>query len=172
MSRLTLVLGGARSGKSGRAQQLAEATGLAVTYVATAPEIAGDAEWRARIEHHRQHRPAHWRLHEEPLALDAALQAVAVAEGCTIVDCLTLWLANQLHAGHAAEESATRLSALLPQLPGDIILVSNETGMGIVPESPLARSFRDAQGRLNQAIAAVADRVELVVAGIPVTVKG
>lgn len=165
---IELILGGARSGKSAHAQRRAAESGLPVVYLATAQ--AGDAEMAARILRHRAERPRDWRTVEEPLLLAAALTREAHDDRCLVVDCLTLWLSNVLLAQR--EEEIGRLLATLPQLPGRILLVSNEVGYGIVPENALARRFRDEQGRLNQAIAALANRVTLVVAGIPVTVKG
>ncbi len=167
----SLILGAARSGKSRYAEQLAVASGAAVAYVATA--VAADEEMAERIAHHRARRPPHWRLIEEPLALAAALQHHAAAERCLVVDCLTLWLSNLLEAGderlHAEIDA---LLDLLPGLPGDLILVGNEVGWGIVPENALARRFRDEAGWLHQALAARCDRVALVVAGLPLPLKG
>lgn len=169
---VTLILGGARSGKSARAQQLAEASGLDVCYVATASHIEDDAEWQARIECHRQSRPGHWQTIECERDLVALLKDEA-GEGCLIlVDCLTLWLSNLLMHEADMEKEVAALAELLLQLPGDTVLVSNEVGLGLVPESPLGRAFRDAQGRLNQAVAKVADNVEFVAAGIPLLMKG
>lgn len=176
---IELILGGARSGKSAYAEVLASADGRPVTYVATAE--AGDAEMTARIAHHRQRRPGHWQLVEAPRGLAAALQGCAAAEGVVLVDCLTLWLSNALLAGWRddapgpdtavwdAERDA--LLAVLPELPGRTVLVSNEVGWGIVPLGALSRRFCDEQGRLNQAVAALADRVTLVAAGLPLHLK-
>ncbi len=164
---IELILGGARSGKSSYAERRARDSGLAVTYFATAE--ARDAEMRARIAHHRARRPADWRTIEEPLHLAAALAREAGAERCLIVDCLTLWLSNVILAER--EDEIDALLAALPKLPGHLILVSNEVGFGIVPENALARRFRDAQGWLNQQIAAFADNVTLVVAGLPLALK-
>ena len=182
-----LILGGARSGKSLLAEQRAHDSGLHVTYLATAQ--ARDGEMATRIAEHRARRPAGWGCVEEPLALAARLRALARPETCLLVDCLTLWLSNLLFAAPPAgpqpsEPSAealpdlTRLRAetavlleTLPQLPGRVILVSNEVGWGIVPMHPLSRCFADEQGRLNQRVAAVCDRVTLVAAGLPLTLK-
>ncbi|HOB60905.1 MAG TPA: bifunctional adenosylcobinamide kinase/adenosylcobinamide-phosphate guanylyltransferase [Candidatus Competibacteraceae bacterium] len=164
------ILGGARSGKSAFAQSQALASGLPVTYLATAQ--AGDAEMAERITRHRAERPSDWGLIEEPLALATALHTHAAADRCLLVDCLTLWLSNLLAAGDetlAAETQA--LLSLLPALPGRILLVSNEVGQGIVPAHPLARRFRDEAGRLHQAIAQRCDRVSFVIAGLPLTLK-
>ncbi|NWG30200.1 MAG: bifunctional adenosylcobinamide kinase/adenosylcobinamide-phosphate guanylyltransferase [Rhodocyclaceae bacterium] len=165
---IELVLGGARSGKSGYAAQRAEATRLPVVYLATAQAL--DEEMRERIAHHRAERPDAWRTVEEPLALAAALAREAAPGRCLLVDCLTLWLSNLLLAGR--EEEIEALIAALPALPGALILVSNEVGWGIVPENALARRFRDEQGRLNQRIAQLADRVTLIAAGLPLVLKG
>lgn len=167
-----LVLGGARSGKSRYAQAQAAASGLAVTYVATAQAL--DAEMAARIERHRAERPAGWDLVEAPLELAAALEAHAAPGRCLLVDCLTLWLTNLLLADAAgarlADETAALLDAL-PRLPGRLVLVGNEVGQGIVPDNALARRFRDEAGWLHQALAARCARVTLVVAGLPLSLK-
>ncbi|MFN6961579.1 MAG: bifunctional adenosylcobinamide kinase/adenosylcobinamide-phosphate guanylyltransferase [Rhodocyclaceae bacterium] len=164
---IELVLGGARSGKSRYAAQRAMASGLPVTFIATAQ--AFDAEMIDRIARHRAERPDAWRTVEEPLALAAALAHEAVPDRCLLVDCLTLWLSNVLLAGR--EDEIEALTDMLPTLPGPLILVSNEVGFGIVPENALARAFRDEQGRLNQKIAQLADRVTLVAAGLPLALK-
>ena len=165
-----LILGGARSGKSAFAQRQAMSSGLNVLYLATAQ--AGDAEMTERIARHRAERPAHWGLVEEPLALAAALNAHAAADRCLLVDCLTLWLSNLLAAGdHRLSTETDALLDVLPALPGRVLLVSNEVGQGIVPTNPLARRFRDEAGRLHQAVAGRCDRVTLVVAGLPLTLK-
>ncbi|WP_126447159.1 bifunctional adenosylcobinamide kinase/adenosylcobinamide-phosphate guanylyltransferase [Sulfuricystis multivorans] len=164
---IELVIGGARSGKSAYTETQAAASGLAVVYVATGE--AHDAEMTERIAHHRARRPAAWRTVEEPLALADTLAREASPERCLIVDCLTLWLSNVLLSRR--EEEIERLFAALPRFPGRIILVSNEVGWGIVPDNALARRFRDEQGRLNQRIARLAERVTLVVAGLPLVLK-
>ena len=164
------IIGGARSGKSGFAQQRALASGLPVTYLATAQ--AGDAEMTDRIARHRAERPAVWGLVEEPLALATALRTHAALDRCLLVDCLTLWLSNLLAAGdHRLSTETDALLDVLPALPGRVLLVSNEVGQGIVPANPLARRFRDEAGRLHQAVAGRCDRVTLVVAGLPLTLK-
>lgn len=165
-----LILGGARSGKSTFAQRRATATGLNVIYLATAQ--AGDAEMAERISRHRAERPAVWGLVEEPLALASTLQIHAAVDRCLLVDCLTLWLGNLLAAGEDRLDTERRaLLDTLPNLPGQILLVSNEVGQGIVPINPLARRFRDEAGQLHQALAHRCDRVTLVVAGLPLTLK-
>jgi len=167
-----LILGGARSGKSRRAEALAKNSGQAVLYVATAPMMPDDAEWQARIEQHKQSRPSAWHCVEEPLALVEVLQQKSHSKQLILLDCLTLWLSNMMFEEQDIAMETQRLCSQLQDCCGDVILVSNEVGMGIVPESALARRFRDEQGRLNQTVAAVADTVELIVAGIPMHVKG
>ncbi len=169
---ITLILGGARSGKSRLAERMAQDSGLAVTYFATAE--AHDEEMRERIAQHRARRPAHWQSREEPLALATALRECAAPERCLLVDCLTLWLTNLLlhaDAGLFARERAALLAAL-PELPGEIILVSNETGLGVVPLGELTRRYCDEAGALHQEIAALCGRVLFTVAGFPITLKG
>jgi adenosylcobinamide kinase / adenosylcobinamide-phosphate guanylyltransferase len=178
-----LILGGARSGKSLLAEKRAAVSGLRVVYLATAE--ARDGEMSRRIAHHRERRPTDWGCAEEPLHLAAKLRELAMPDTCLLVDCLTLWLSNLLFAGQAATQAEAGaaincplLSAetqalidLLPQLPGHIILVSNEVGWGIVPMHPVSRLFADEQGRLNQRVAAACDQVTLVAAGLPVMLK-
>jgi adenosylcobinamide kinase/adenosylcobinamide-phosphate guanylyltransferase len=166
-----IILGGSRSGKSSLAEQRASESGLAVTYLATA--TAGDAEMAARIAQHQARRPVNWRIVEEPLRLAHALQQHAAPERCLLVDCLTLWLTNLLCANDEdlfRRERATFLQTL-PALPGRIILVSNEVGMGIVPMGELSRRFGDEAGWLNQEAARVCERVTLMVAGLPYPLK-
>ena len=168
----TLILGGARSGKSRLAEKLAHESGLDVTYIATAQ--AHDEEMAQRIAVHRARRPERWHSIEEPLALAATLQQHAAPGRCLLVDCLTLWLTNLLlhpDADVFAQERAALLSAL-PELPGEIILVSNETGMGVVPLGELTRRYCDEAGWLHQELAQCCDRVLLTVAGLPMTLKG
>jgi len=164
---IELVIGGARSGKSAYAERQALESGLRVTYIATAQ--AHDAEMARRIAHHRARRPAAWRTVEESLLLADALRREVIADTCVMVDCLTLWLTNVLLGER--EEEIDKLLAILPTLPGRIVLVSNEVGWSIVPENALARRFRDEQGRLNQRVAAAADQVTLVAAGLPLALK-
>lgn len=168
-----LILGGVRSGKSRLAEARARASGARVTYLATA-RAAGDAELQARIAQHRARRPAEWQLLEEPLALAATLRAHAAPDRCIVVECLTLWLTNLL-CERDAERLGREREALLEAwaaLPGHVILVSNETGLGIVPLGELTRRFVDEAGILHQRLAVLADRVTLVIAGIPQTLKG
>lgn len=171
---IELILGGARSGKSALAEQRAIESGLSVTYIATAE--AGDGEMAERIAHHRRRRPADWRLVEEPLHLARVLSEQASPECCLIVDCLTLWLSNLLADEpideiHFAAE-LTALLEVLPRLPGQLLLVSNEVGLGIIPLGAMTRRFCDESGRLHQALAASCDRVTFVTAGLPMTLKG
>lgn len=165
-----LILGGARSGKSRFAEQSAHDSGKALVYVATAQAL--DEEMQQRIAHHRLQRDASWLTVEEPVALAATLRAQATANTCILVDCLTLWLTNVLLAGDAVfERERAALLASLPSLPGDLLLVSNEVGMGIVAADPLSRRFVDEAGRLHQALAQACDRVTLVAAGLPLILK-
>jgi adenosylcobinamide kinase/adenosylcobinamide-phosphate guanylyltransferase len=166
--QLTLVLGGARSGKSRYAESLVTACPPPWTYVATAEPL--DDEMRARIAEHRARRGADWRTVEAPCDLAEALQRNS-AGGVVLVDCLTLWLTNRMLADADIEEDSARLEAVLSGIAAPVVVVSNEVGLGIVPDNALARRFRDAQGRLNQRIAARADRVVLMVAGLPLVVK-
>lgn len=167
--RSTLVLGGARSGKSRFAEGLAHETGLKRIYLATA--TAGDDEMHARIAHHRSQRSDDWRTVEEPLALTEALMRETCDGRVVLVDCLTLWLSNLMHAERDVPTEAQRLADWLRTPPGAVILVSNEVGLGLVPDTPLGRDFRDAQGRLNQAIAASVSDVVFVAAGLPLWLK-
>lgn len=168
-----LVLGGARSGKSQYAESCAAASGLDVLYVATAQ--AYDDEMQKRIQHHRQQRPEHWRLIEEPLDLVATLKNYASTSTCILVDCLTLWVSNQLCSDRykdQIEDNVIELAELVSTLPGQIIFVSNEVSMGIIPLGEINRQFVDEAGRLHQRLAAVCDNVTLMVAGIPSLIKG
>lgn len=165
---LTFVLGGARSGKSRHAEALVADTPAPWFYLATGQ--AFDAEMRARIADHRARRAAGWQTEEVPLALAEALGAVPAGRP-VLIDCLTLWLSNLLLADRDLEAETARLAGVLSRPRGPWVAVANEVGFGIVPENPLARRFRDAAGLLNQQVAAVANTVTLVVAGLPVKVK-
>ncbi len=175
----TLILGGARSGKSRYAQQLAEQSGRPVIYVATA--TAGDEEMRRRIEQHQRERPDHWQLVEEPRELVALLERYSEQQVCLLVDCLTLWLSNELaeaaEAGHAEQVEArvvARVDALVEAVAGygsELLLVSNEVGQGVVPMGELSRRFVDEAGRMHQKLAQVCERVVMTVAGLPQVLK-
>jgi adenosylcobinamide kinase / adenosylcobinamide-phosphate guanylyltransferase len=166
-SGLTLVLGGARSGKSRHAEALIAAHPGPWVYVATAEAL--DEEMRQRIEAHRARRPSGWRTIEAPLDLAGAIASQPNAP--VLVDCLTLWLTNLILGDHDADEAAAKLEAELARRLAPTVLVSNEVGLGLVPETPLGRRFRDAAGQLNQRMAERADAVVLMVAGLPLTVK-
>ena len=167
-----LILGGVRSGKSRYAEQRARDSSLPVVYVATA--TADDPEMSARIRAHRERRPAEWTLVEAPLALAATLRVHTAPNRCVLVDCLTLWLTNLLCADDEEKFRSERdaLLDVLPTLPGHIILVSNETNLGVMPLGELTRRFGDEAGCLHQALARVCDRVVLTVAGLPLVLKG
>jgi adenosylcobinamide kinase / adenosylcobinamide-phosphate guanylyltransferase len=163
-----LILGGARSGKSTLAEQQALRTGLELVYVATA--TAGDREMSARIRHHQERRGSDWALVEEPVLLAQTLQQQQGRERCIVVDCLTLWLNNCLQQNCWEQQKIALLDAL-PVLSGHIILVSNETGLGVVPMGELSRRFVDEAGFLHQQLAALCQRVTLMVAGLPLVLK-
>lgn len=167
-----LLLGGARSGKSALAERLAEASGKQLFYVATA--LAGDGEMSARVAHHQARRSAHWRLVEEPLQLARVLRELDHEQHCVLVDCLTLWVTNALLAPDDALWCALKDEFLqvVEQFKGELLLVSNETGLGVVPMGALSRRFVDESGWLHQALAARCDRVALCVAGLPMVLKG
>ena len=167
---VTLVLGGARSGKSRHAEALACASGLERGYIATATPF--DAEMAARIACHRADRAsAGWVTIEEERALADVIAREARSDRVLLVDCLTLWLNNLFFANDDIEAAQASLIAALEAAKGPVILVSNEVGLGLVPETTLGRNFRDAQGRLNQAVAAVATNVVFVAAGLPLRLK-
>ena len=166
---LTLVLGGARSGKSRYAEGLVDRHPGRRTYLATAEVL--DAEMAARVKAHRDRRDSDWKTVEEPLALAAALKAETEQGAAVLVDCLTLWLGNLLGQDRDVDTEIDGLIVALGQFGGPVVFVSNEVGQGIVPDNALARRFRDAQGWLNQRMAAVAARVVLMVAGLPLVVK-
>lgn len=169
----TLILGGTRSGKSQLAERLATGSGLAVHCLVTA-SAGDDAELAARIARHRLRRPAHWQLVEEPLRLADALAEAAGPGRLVLVDCLSLWLTNLLlhpDPGRLPRERDALL-ATLPALNGPCLLVSNEGGLGVLPAGALARRYLDEAGLLHQAVAEACARVLLVVAGLPLTLKG
>ena len=179
----TLVLGGARSGKSAYAERLAIESERSVVYIATAR--AGDGEMGQRIAHHRERRPAQWVTVEEPLLLAEAIDRHSKPDNIILVDCLTLWLSNLMFSDgrdypdtglaelppllHAQRQA---LLGVLPRAPGNIVLVSNEVGMGIVPMGAVSRLFADEAGRLNQSIAAACARAVFIAAGLPLVLKG
>ena len=165
---LTFLIGGARSGKSAYAEKLTSGFPAPWRYIATAQ--AFDDEMRERIDIHRGRRGNAWLTREAPLELVAALDEAPKGEP-VMVDCLTLWLSNHMLAGHDLEAECARLTASLARPRGPWFIVSNEVGQGVVPDNALGRRFRDAQGRLNQQVAAAADRVILMVAGLPMQVK-
>lgn len=169
-----LILGGARSGKTSRALALAEGLhrddGLRPLYIATAQ--AFDSEMENRIARHRAARGPEWSTVEVPLDLADAIRNAAATDAVLLVDCLTLWLSNLLSAGRDPGPEMVQLTEALRGAAGPVIIVSNEVGLSIVPENALARQFRDAQGWLNQTIAAAVGRVEFVAAGLSLTLKG
>ena len=165
---VTLVLGGARSGKSAYAEALV-AEAASSLYLATAE--AHDAEMAERIRRHRERRGPRWTTIEESIALVPALRQHARPDRPVVVDCLTLWLSNLMAAGRDVADETARLVESLASSAGPVVLVANEVGMGIVPDTPLGRDFRDHAGRLNQAVAGVADRVVFVVAALPLVLK-
>jgi adenosylcobinamide kinase / adenosylcobinamide-phosphate guanylyltransferase len=167
----TLVLGGVRCGKSRYAGELAREQACPVTLIATG--LALDEEMAARIAAHRANRPSDWTVVEEPTHLAAALRAAAAPTRVVIVDCLTLWLTNLLCSDDtdALRRESVSLLEALPALPGHCVMVSNEVGFGIIPVNALARRFADEAGTLHQRLAALCDRVVLMVAGMPLPVK-
>jgi adenosylcobinamide kinase/adenosylcobinamide-phosphate guanylyltransferase len=169
---LTLILGGARSGKSALAERLAVDSGLDVLYIATAQAL--DGEMSERIAHHRARRPESWGSVEEPLALANVLHERARADRFLLVDCLTLWLSNLIGIDEGVHLTSQRDTFLdiVSRLPGEIVFVSNEVGLGITPLGELTRRFVDEAGRLHQALAQRCDRVVFVAAGLPLTLKG
>lgn len=167
---ITLILGGARSGKSRHAEQLVESQPGSCIYLATAEP--GDAEMAERIRRHRDRRGARWQTLEEPLDLIGALGRAARADGAVLVDCLTLWLSNLMGAGRDMDSERDKLIAALPGLAGPVVLVSNEVGLGVHPANALARAFVDHAGRLHQDLAQAAQSVVFMAAGLPFTLKG
>ena len=167
-SGVTLVLGGARSGKSAFAEKLAEAHRVCV-YLATAECI--DDDMSRRIEDHRARRGNRWRTVEVPLDLPEAIRRESAPEVCLLADCTTVWLGNLVHHRRPVDAARTALLESLARVSGPVVLVANEVGLGIVPDNEMARGFRDHAGRLNQAVAEVAKSVYFVAAGLPVTLK-
>ena len=169
---ITLVLGGARSGKSALAESLAEKTDKNLLYIATA--TADDEAMGKRIQTHQAQRSDRWQLQEEPLYLAKILQQYDKPNSCLLIDCLTLWLTNLLmHSDKDLPEiELNKLNAILPTLKADIIMVSNEVGLGIIPMGDLTRQFCDEAGRLHQAIAKLSDNVVFTIAGLPQYLKG
>ncbi|MEM9572545.1 MAG: bifunctional adenosylcobinamide kinase/adenosylcobinamide-phosphate guanylyltransferase [Pseudomonadota bacterium] len=170
MAETSFILGGARSGKSQRGLALAEQIGARRVYVATAEAL--DTEMADRIARHKAERGQGWTTIEAPLDLIPALDQAAQDGDVCLVDCLTLWLSNLMHHERDIDAETRRLCEYLARSPIPVVLISNEIGLGLVPETPLGRAFRDAQGRLNQAVAAACQRVEFVAAGLPIRLKG
>lgn len=172
MGKIVFITGGARSGKSRLAESLTEGFGTPLCYIATGE--ARDEEMAVRIAAHRSRRGNGWQTVEEPIRLMEALKAAEGRFQAVLVDCVTLWLTNLLLSHEDADRAlaeARALAALLPELTIPIVLVSNEVGMGIVPENALARSFRDLAGKANQTLAAAADEVYVTISGIPLKLK-
>ena len=165
----TFYLGGARSGKSRLAQAAAETVGGDLVYLATAQ--AFDAEMAERIARHQRDRDARWRTSVCPIDLPAAIRADGAAGSVLLIDCLTLWLTNLMLGGHDSDAATADLLAAIAASPATLFLVSNEVGQGIVPDNALARRFRDAAGRLHQAVAGAADTVLFVTAGLAQRLK-
>jgi adenosylcobinamide kinase/adenosylcobinamide-phosphate guanylyltransferase len=169
MRRVTLVLGGARSGKSRFAEALARGHKRPLFYIATA-EIT-DAEMRDRIDEHRRRRGMEWTTIEAPLDLVGALDEMGDRRCFILVDCITVWLNNLMHHGRDVAREVERLCACLATIRARLVIVSNEVGLGIVPDNALARAFRDEAGRVNQALAEAVDEVVFIAAGLPTTLK-
>lgn len=167
---VTLVLGGARSGKSDFSENLVRETGLERHYIATGQ--AYDDEMRERIARHRTDRGEGWTTHEVPLDLTGQIQAIDAPGRVILIDCLTLWVTNLMMESRDVDAEGEALVRALGSLSGRLVLVSNEVGLGIVPDNRMAREFRDLAGRLHQKIAAVADDVFFVAAGLPLKMKG
>ena len=165
-----LVLGGARSGKSAFAERLVVETGLSRHYIATGR--AFDDEMRDRIARHRDDRGGGWETHEEPLALAETILAVARPDRAVLVDCLTLWVTNLMLEERDMGEAFAGLAKAIEAAPGHIVFVSNEVGLGIVPDNRMARAFRDHAGRLHQQVAAIVPQVYFIAAGLPLKMKG
>ena len=169
LPKLTLVLGGADSGKTAFAERLVAGSGFHPVYLATGQ--AFDDEMRTKIDRHKRLRGLEWRTVEAPRDAAAALAAIAPAD-CVLLDCATMWLTNQLMAEADLDEKTDQLLAAITGCAGPVVVVSNELGLGVVPDNALCRAFRSAQGRLNQKLATHAGLAVLVVAGLPVVLKG
>ena len=169
MNTCTLILGGAASGKSAYAESLVFQEDRSRVYVATSQ--AWDDEMRQKIADHKAQRGPNWRTIEEPVDMTAALATVS-ADEIVLIDCATLWLTNVMLGDHDLEAETQAFLAAIEACPAPVIIVSNETGLGIVPDNKLARDFRNAQGRLNQRLAQISDAVVFVAAGLPMVMKG
>ena len=169
---LQLILGGARSGKSRLAEKIALESGLNVIYIATAQPL--DEEMQERILHHQESRPREWQVIEEPLYLSEKLQEIDAQNQLILIDCLTLWMSNLLlqDASELQMSQCQKLLTILPNLKSEIILVSNETGLGVVPMGNISRKFIDESGRLHQQIGQIVQKVVFCVAGFPIILKG
>nr|WP_174505979.1 bifunctional adenosylcobinamide kinase/adenosylcobinamide-phosphate guanylyltransferase [Acinetobacter sp. Marseille-Q1620] len=169
---IQLILGGARSGKSRLAEDTAKKSGLDVLYVATAQGL--DEEMQVRVLHHKKQRPEYWTVIEEPILLADKLSEIDRENSLILVDCLTLWMSNLLldEDQKLQQNECEKLLNILPALKSEIILVSNETGLGIVPIGEITRKFVDESGRLHQRLGQIADRVTFCVAGFPMILKG
>jgi adenosylcobinamide kinase/adenosylcobinamide-phosphate guanylyltransferase len=165
-----LVLGGARSGKSTFAEKLVTTSGLDMHYVATGR--AWDGEMQARIAEHQHRRGADWQTHEEPLEVAACLKAIDASDRVVLIDCLTLWITNLMMADRDMAAEFQKLAEWLPQARARLVFVSNEVGLGIVPENRMARDFRDHAGRLHQLVAEKSAEVYFIAAGLPLKMKG
>jgi len=173
MSRIIFITGGARSGKSRLAEDLAERFGAPLVYIATG--ASGDAEMRERITRHRSRRGPAWRTIEEPLDLSAVIRDHDGGFACMLVDCVTFWLSNLLFSCNDPQrvlDDVALFASALPLLKTPVVLVSNEVGMGIVPENALARAFRDLAGEANEMLARAADEVYVIFSGVPLKLKG
>jgi len=168
---LQLILGGARSGKSRLAEKIALESGLNVIYIATAQPL--DEEMQERILHHQESRPREWQVIEEPIYLSEKLQEIDAQNQLILIDCLTLWMSNLLlqDASELQMSQCQKLLTILPNLKSEIILVSNETGLGVVPMGNISRKFIDESGRLHQQIGQIAQKVVFCVAGFPIILK-
>ncbi len=168
-NKTTLILGGARSGKSSYAEELAEQSRFNLVYIATGEP--SDEEMRARIDHHRDRRCEKWETIEEPVDIASVINEHSTKDTVILVDCLTIWTSNLMFKEKCVQEAGAKLIIALRNAPGPVLLVSNEVGQGIVPQNALARNFRDEAGRLNQRLAAVVPNVDYIVAGLPLSLK-